>query len=274
MALTAFQRELCQLLAAQRLASGESYVAGGAALNELLGAPRVSRDVDLFHDTAEALTKTFEADRRELERNRCELRIVRERPAFVEVEVRRGKDVVLLQWVQDSAYRFFPLVREEPFGLTLHPFDLATNKVLALVGRLEVRDWIDTIASSEKLQHLGYLAWAACGKDPGFSPTAILEYAARSSRYSAEEVAALEFDGPPPDAGALARRWRVLLEEAHRIVATLPAEDVGRCVLRSDGKLYTSDPSALGKDLERGHVRFHAGCIRGALPSLMASGGR
>ena len=28
----------------------------------------------------------------------------------------------------------FPLLEHEQLGLTLHPFDLATNKVLALVG--------------------------------------------------------------------------------------------------------------------------------------------
>ena len=32
-ALTAFQRDVCQLLAKRRLESGDSYVAGGAALN-------------------------------------------------------------------------------------------------------------------------------------------------------------------------------------------------------------------------------------------------
>jgi hypothetical protein len=37
----------------------------------------------------------------------------------------------------------------------------------------------------------GYLAWAACGKDPGYSPVSLLEQAARSTRYSAAEVAAL-----------------------------------------------------------------------------------
>ena len=52
----------------------------------------------------------------------------------------RDRESVLLQWVKDSAFRFFPLVEHADFGLTLHPFDLATNKVLALVGRLEVRD--------------------------------------------------------------------------------------------------------------------------------------
>ncbi len=55
MALTPLQRDVCRLLAAHRIASGESYVAGGAALNTLLGAPRASRDVDIFHDSDEAL---------------------------------------------------------------------------------------------------------------------------------------------------------------------------------------------------------------------------
>jgi hypothetical protein len=55
MALTRYQRDVCRLIADHRKSSGESYVAGGVALNELLGGMRRSRDIDLFHDTAEAL---------------------------------------------------------------------------------------------------------------------------------------------------------------------------------------------------------------------------
>ena len=54
MALTDFQRTICRLLAAHRIESGESYVAGGVALNEIMAAARISRDIDLFHDTTEA----------------------------------------------------------------------------------------------------------------------------------------------------------------------------------------------------------------------------
>jgi hypothetical protein len=43
MALTSFQRDVCHVLADNRIRSGESYVAGGAALNEILRAPRVSQ---------------------------------------------------------------------------------------------------------------------------------------------------------------------------------------------------------------------------------------
>jgi len=67
MALSLFQRDVCQLLAANRLQNGESYLAGGATLNELLAAPRVSRDLDVFHDTEEALSASWQADRALLE---------------------------------------------------------------------------------------------------------------------------------------------------------------------------------------------------------------
>ena len=60
-----------------------------------------------------------------------------------QVEVLRGKDSVLIQWARDNAFRFFPLLEDDLLGLTLHPLDLASNKLLALVGRLEPRDWID-----------------------------------------------------------------------------------------------------------------------------------
>jgi hypothetical protein len=62
--------------------------------------------------------------------------LTRERMGSVEAEV--GDDGVRarLEWARDSAFRFFPLLHHQGFGLTLRPFDLATNKVLALVGRL------------------------------------------------------------------------------------------------------------------------------------------
>jgi len=59
---------------------------------------------------------------------------------------------------------FFPLLEHPDFGLTLHPFDLATNKTLALIGRAEVRDWVDIISCHTALQAFGLLVWAACAK--------------------------------------------------------------------------------------------------------------
>lgn len=268
MALTSFQRDICRSLAATRVRLGESYVAGGAALNELLRAPRLSRDVDLFHDTQEALAVSWEADRLSLEQDGCTVRVIRERPSFVEAEVRRDDEVVVLQWTRDSAYRFFPLIEHPDFGLTLHPFDLATNKVLALVGRVEARDFVDTLACDRDVQPLGCLAWAACGKDPGFSPAAILEQAARGARYSRAELASLAFEGGPPDAADLSRRWHAALAEARAIVGLLPAEQAGRAVLARDGRLFRGTAHDLSDALASDALRFHEGRIRGAMPVI------
>ena len=268
MALTEFQRTLCRLIARQRLESGESYVAGGVALNTLTGATRISRDIDLFHDTTAAVAASWQADRQLLEAHGYQIRAPREREAFVEAVVTKGGEGVLLQWTADSAFRFFPLIEHEDFGLTLHPFDLATNKVLALVGRLEARDWVDLIQCHTRIQRLGYLAWAASGKDPGFSPAAILEQAGRSARYSAAEIAALAFAGTPPDAAELSRQWHAMLPEARDLVAALPPAETGRCVLDVHGGLFIGDAAQLRAALAAGTVRFHEGRIRGALPQV------
>jgi hypothetical protein len=269
MALTEFQRGVCRLLAENRLRSGESYVAGGAALNELLRAPRRSRDLDLFHDTEQALAESWSADRGQLEANGYAVAVVRERPTFVEAEVGRAGEAVIVQWAHDSAYRFFPLVQHAELGLVLHPFDLATSKVLALVGRVEPRDFVDTLTCDREVQPFGLLAWAACGKDPGFSPAAILEHAARSTRYSAAELAGLEFDGASPDAGELSRRWHAVLETAREAVGVLPAREAGRAVMLKDGGLYRQDLSALREALREDRLAYHQGSIGGAFPRVL-----
>ena len=163
MALTDFQRRVYRLIAETRIASGESYVAGGVALNELIRAPRLSRDIDLFHDTDSALETSWDADRRVLGAHGLRVDALRERPSSVEARISAGADSVLMQWTRDSAYRFFPLVRHDDLGLTLHAFDLATNKVLALVGRLEVRDWVD--ADDQPPDRAG-----PCPRDPAVGP--------------------------------------------------------------------------------------------------------
>jgi hypothetical protein len=271
MAVTEYQRAICRLVARSRIESGVSYVAGGVALNTLTESPRVSQDIDVFHDVRESVGSSWNSDRTTLEKAGYSIHLLRERDTFVEATVSKSGETVVLQWALDSAFRFFPLIQHEDFGLALHPFDLATNKVLALVGRLEARDWVDTIRSHEKIQRLGYLAWAASGKDPGFSPAAILEQAGRSARYSAIEIAALSFSDTPPDAAALSQNWRAMLEEARAIVTVLPASQVGKCVLDSEGHLFSQDLSVLSRKDVTPSLRFHEGSLHGAWPTLRGS---
>ncbi|MBM4029236.1 MAG: hypothetical protein FJ280_28135 [Planctomycetes bacterium] len=243
-------------------------MARGVALDLLTGGRRISRDIDLFHDTLEALDATWPADRRLLESHGYELRSVHERPWYIEAVVAQGPDTVLMQWTRDSAFRFFPLVQHQDLGLVLHPFDLATNKVLALAGRLEIRDWIDLITCHERIQPLGYLAWAACGKDPGFSPLTILEQAGRSGRYTTAELEGLSFEGTPPNLPDLLQKWRLMLTEAREVIMALPAGQVGKCVLHCQGDLYRGDLAQLRRDLAADSLVFHSGSIRGAYPQI------
>ena len=112
-------------------------------------------------------------------------------------------------------------------------------------------------------------SWAACGKDPGFSPLTILEQAARSGRYSATELLGLSFDGPPPDIAAASQKWHGMLKEAREIITLLPAEHAGKCVLHRDGGLYSGGCRQLERDLSADALMFHPGCIRGAYPQII-----
>ncbi|MGH7550086.1 MAG: hypothetical protein ACREK3_04950 [Gemmatimonadota bacterium] len=166
------------------------------ALGELLASLRISREIDLFHDAAVATS--WEADRARLVAAGCEVEPLRERPAYVEARVTRDGRSARLEWARDSAFRFFPLIEHETLGLILHPVDLATNKVLALVGRLEPRDWLDVLWVDDRLQPLGYLAWAAAGKDPGFGPDGILGSAPSTRDRRALAARACRDLRPPP----------------------------------------------------------------------------
>jgi hypothetical protein len=277
MALTDYQRGILALLAAKRIERQESYLAGGAALTAATDSPRLSRDIDLFHDTREALLSTWEDDRGILESGGYGIEVKRQLAAFIEAVVRKDGSGVTIEWAVDSAFRFFPLVRG-PEGLpTLHPFDplvgpphrLATNKALALIGRLEPRYWIDLVACHDRIQQLGFLCWAACGKDPGTNPSMIVSEAGRSARYTQVEIDGLSFEGPPPDAAALAARWKAMLAEARAIIGSLPTAEVGTCVLDSEGAPFRGNPRQLEAALASRALGFHRGSIRGSLPRFL-----
>ena len=269
MALSSFQTQVCQLLGQARRTRQESYVAGGVALNVLLEGSRISDDVDLFHDSLTALRDTWQSDCELLENHGFSVTLITERPSFIEVTAERGGESVNLQWVQDSVWRFFPLVEHSFLGLTLHPFDAATNKILALAGRIEPRDWIDTLTCHEKLQPFGFLAWAACGKDEGWTPHMILEHANRSARFSPDKLEVLSFQGAPPNPIELGQKWRAMLAQAREIIEILPPDDVGKCVANADGTLCNLAPRELEIALQNGEIRFHEGRICGAWPQIV-----
>ena len=237
------------------------YLAGGVALQSLLKGPRVSEDIDRFHDTESEIQSAFVRDMKVFRAARFQIRILVQQPTFIRAMVSsKGGDQIRIEWARDSAFRFFPLTENLRLGRVLSPFDLATNKTLAMAGRLEVRDWLDMILCHKRLQPLGLLAFAACGKDPGFSPEGIIEYAARCSRYTAVELATIRFRSTPPRLAALHKEWRAAVEQSREFLEYLPPDQAGRCVMEGK-KLFRGTPGQFRKALASGRLSFRTGHI-------------
>ena len=269
MALTGYQSEILRLLAGNRKATAGSYVAGGLALNHSLGTPRLSRDIDIFHDSTKALAESWRIDRETLLGAGYSVTTLREWSNFIEAEVCRNGDHTEIQWGVDSAYRFFPLVEDDTTGYTLHPVDLASNKLAALVGRTEPRDWIDVITAISEIQPLAFLLSAACGKDPGFSPSSMLEYIARR-HYNQTEIDEKIIPAGVYDAAKLCSFWHEEVNRAREMVSIFPRDKAGMCVLDKHGNPYRGGTEAeFSAALKAGEVVFHEGRICGAWPRII-----
>ena len=268
MALTAQQAEILRLLASHRLANPQSYVAGGLALNYKLDTPRLSRDIDIFHDTKEAMIRSWEMDRAVLEGNGFAVNPIRVLEYFIEAEVTKDGRRMEVQWGTDSAYRFFPLEKDPVVGFTLHPLDLATNKLAALVGRTEPRDWIDVITAIRELQPFACLLSAACGKDPGFSPVSMLEYVARR-HYNQVEIDEKIIPKGAYNASELCRFWHEEVDRTRLVLEKFPRSEVGKAVMKKGGGLFKGSADELEAALAAGELEFHEGTIGGAWPRII-----
>jgi hypothetical protein len=183
---------------------------------------------------------------------------------FARARVSRDGAHVTLEWVFDSAYRFFPVETDEELGYRLHRFDAATNKLLALAGRRKARDFVDAIHLDSDYVSLGALAWAAAGKDQGLNPYSIIEFANRFAHYRQDEIDELKLVVPLslPD---LKMRWLDAIGRARQLIEALPAEEVGCAYLDPMTRLpVTPVPEAEGfRELIR-----QQGSVGGAWPVI------
>ena len=238
MPLTDYQSDLVLLLSQNR--TFDSYLAGGAAILIEPHTMRFSRDLDYFHDSEARVAGAFSADRALLERNGYSVDVILNQPGYVRAIVRRDDHATKVEWARDSDWRFMPTVRDDRAGFVLHPVDLAVNKVLALAGRDEPRDVLDTVHLHRRVLVLGALCWAACGKDPGFTPLSLLEQLRRRGRVRPEELARLDL-AAPVDLHALKLEWLEALDSVAPFAASLPAKEIG-CLYYSAAQSAFVDP--------------------------------
>jgi hypothetical protein len=261
MPLTPFQAELLKLLAANR--SPDSFVAGGTVLNAAPDSPRFSKDLDIFHDAVESVRNCAERDAETLRQQGCTVEWLRREEMFHRGRVARQERQVLLEWSCDSAFRFFPVEADPACGYRLNFFDAATNKVLAMIGRVEPRDYLDTLHIHQHRLSLGAIAWAAAGKDPGVNPVFIVEQARRNAHYRPEDFARIDL-AVPLDLPGWSRQWRQATEQALELAVALPAEEVGCLYLDAEGRPVTPDP----RSTDFPKLRRHYGSVRGAWPVI------
>ncbi|MGH6968929.1 MAG: hypothetical protein ACREEN_07485, partial [Stellaceae bacterium] len=174
--------------------------------------------------------------------------------------IQGGADALLLDWAVDSDFRFFPIEKDPQFGYRLHPVDIATNKLLAAVGREEPRDIVDVMQLHHRLIPLGAMAWAAAGKDPGLTPKFILEELKRASRYQQSDLDGLNMK-IPISVKDLSLFLRSAGRQAKDWISRMPPEEVGRVYIDARSKFVQHNPKRPDE------VTAHAGSRGGHWPS-------
>jgi hypothetical protein len=261
MPLSQIQSEILRLIAANR--NPDSYLAGATVIHRTERTPRFSQDIDLFHDRQENILHYAEQDANTLLEAGYGLSWQQRLPTFCRAVVTSGTSQLKIEWAQDSAFRFFPLQQDPCCGYRLHDADAATNKMLALAGRNEVRDFVDILHLHDHYLSLGTLCWAACGKDPGFTPDFLLDHAARHVAYTRQDIDRLELR-EPLDIHELKRKWIGAAEDARELITKLPPEEAGCLYLNADGNPVNPDITSA----EFFALTRHQGSLRGAWPVI------
>lgn len=261
MPISDLQAEILNCIATNR--SPDSYLAGATVLHRKSNSPRYSQDLDFFHDVADAIAVTAERDALILKECGYRFEWVLRTPSFYRAIVMVQHQQMKLEWAQDSAFRFFPVEVDSRLGYRLHDADAATNKLLALAGRSEVRDFVDILFLHQSYLSLGALIWAACGKDPGFTPDLLLDQAGRHTAYSQHDLDQLLLR-EPVDVRQLKTSWLQAVQEAKLLIDALPASELGCLYLSGQQQPITPEPGSTSfHSLTR-----HYGVVSGSWPSV------
>ena len=261
MPLGDFEKYILRLLAANR--NPESYVAGATVFLRREDSHRQSQDIDVFHDTEQSLKQAAAQDAAVLQQHGYTLEWSETQATLHRATVSQAGHSTKLDWACDSAFRFFPVQPDTELGFVLHPLDGATNKVLALAGRGELRDYLDVLFLHQNILSLGALAWAACGKDSGFTPQFLIEEAQRLVHYPAARLKTLLLS-QPVDLVDCKRLWLAAVAKANALFLKLPPEEIGCLYLDSNDQAVTPDPVAASFP----QLRRHFGSLGGTWPAI------
>lgn len=158
-------------------------LAGGAALIVRGDVRRHTRDLDFFGLTPAAVDRLVPAVDRALREAGLVVHHIQVSHGFARLVVESGDDRTEVDLAADA--RLFPAEPGQPAPL-LSGEELAVDKVLAVFGRAEARDFVDLMAV-EGRYGLDRLCELAAKKDLGFTPALFVEMLGRFGRLRREE---------------------------------------------------------------------------------------
>ena len=180
--LSPLQERVAKIIAGLDEARGFA-LAGGGALIVRGDVQRQTRDLDFFGLTADAVDQLVPAVDRALQAAGLTVQHVQESHGFARLIIESKDDRTELDLGTDA--RLFPAEPGSPAPL-LSGKELAVDKVLAIFGRAEARDFADLMAI-EPCYGLDRLCQLAAEKDRGFLPSVFADMLSQFSRLRREE---------------------------------------------------------------------------------------
>ncbi len=180
--LTPLQERVAEIIANLDEAEGFA-LAGGAALILRGDVQRETRDLDFFGLSPEAVDRLVPAADRALKEAGLTVHCIQQNPGFARLVIEGEGERTELDLGADA--RLFPAELRQPAPL-LSGEELAVDKLLALFGRAEARDFVDLLAI-ESRYGLERLCGLAAEKDHGFDPTVLADMLGRFGRLRRRE---------------------------------------------------------------------------------------
>ncbi len=206
--LSPLQQRIAMIVAG--LPEAEDFaLAGGAALIVHGAIDRITRDLDFFGLEPDAVDRLAPAAERALQVDGLSVERVLDNPGFVRLLVASDNDRTEVDLGSDA--RLFAVDHGPGFPL-LTTEELAVDKVLAVFGRAEARDFMDLMAVEDQFG-LDRLLQGAAQKDHGFD---LMVFSEMTNRF--ERLRRDEFPLDNQQYGRLAQLVRLWRTQARELV--------------------------------------------------------
>jgi|GEM_PF-3048243 len=124
--------------------TADFFLTGGAVIVGFFGAPRLTRDLDLFTTNQQAFedaANLFESICRNI---KADSHVLRKAPYYCRYIIRRKEEEIVVDLVLDKAPQIYDEKEKSESGIVIdHAEEILVNKICSIVGRSEARDYFD-----------------------------------------------------------------------------------------------------------------------------------